>query len=273
MSSLGDIETLQESTEGSLRGSSMNVPLPHAMRSYALYWTQDTYTDDYKGIHMTILQPLTESDVRHTDHKDKLLTLFNAWVADGEQRMTILKEDGVYRHLQFRKPGSSFYHFELITFPGYLVITGDMGSYTFSRVHDMFEFFSSNGYINSGYWAEKVVSGSTGGRGEVQHHDEEAFKSWVVNDFWETSRNMDFDETCEWWNELRNTVLSPWGEMDTTDENECINALLNMEDAPDHHYDYVYENPWRLYDWHFEMCLAGILTGIRTYNGTKTEGN
>lgn len=80
-----------------------------------------------------------------------------------EHRATILRDDGLNRHIQFRRPGTYCMGFDLITWPGYLCYTGDMGTYVFSRLADMFEFFRSTYrneqkqglYINPQYWAEK----------------------------------------------------------------------------------------------------------------------
>jgi len=52
--------------------------------------------------------------------------------------MSIVRDDGVYRHLVFSNNGSSVFRFELITWPGYLAYTGDMGAFVFSRLNDMF---------------------------------------------------------------------------------------------------------------------------------------
>lgn len=54
-----------------------------------------------------------------------------------EHELTVIRDDGVYRHLRFQKPGTSVMYFDLITWPGHLCFTGDMGSYLFSRVRDM----------------------------------------------------------------------------------------------------------------------------------------
>jgi hypothetical protein len=80
-------------------------------------------------------------------------------------KLTVLHEDGLYRHLRFQKPGTHFYWFDLITWPGCLAINGDMEGYTFSRVEDMFTFFrASSGWnsktINPQYWAEKLRAAS-----------------------------------------------------------------------------------------------------------------
>ena len=82
--------------------------------------------------------------------------------------MEVKKDDGLYRHLRFSNNGDCIYRYDLITWPGNLVITGDMGSYHFARIEDMFHFFHSGTQakelqeykINKGYWAEKLQSGT-----------------------------------------------------------------------------------------------------------------
>jgi len=75
-------------------------------------------------------------------------------------QMTVLRDDGLYRHLRFQAPGTYVYGFDLITWPGFLAITGDMGEQMFTRIDDMFRFFESRaGGINPGYWGEKVRPG------------------------------------------------------------------------------------------------------------------
>ena len=58
-----------------------------------------------------------------------------------DHQMTIVRDDNIGRHLRFSKPGTSCMSFDLITWPGYLCCTGDMGTYVFKRLPDMFEFF------------------------------------------------------------------------------------------------------------------------------------
>lgn len=68
----------------------------------------------------------------------------------------ILKDDGLYRHIKFGPH-------QITTWPGYLCVTGDMGTYVFSRLQDMFEFFrlSKNLDIDYRYWAEKCRAEDT----------------------------------------------------------------------------------------------------------------
>ena len=71
----------------------------------------------------------------------------------------ILKDDGVYRHLSVRQAGTVCQSFNIVTAPNFLFYYGDMGSFTFSRVKDMFDFFRCSELgINAGYWSEKLES-------------------------------------------------------------------------------------------------------------------
>lgn len=77
-----------------------------------------------------------------------------------KHQMTVLHDDGVYRHVRFAEPGTSLWHFDLITWPGHLTISGDIGQgYTFARIADMFDFFhpiEEPWRINPSYWWEKM---------------------------------------------------------------------------------------------------------------------
>lgn len=72
----------------------------------------------------------------------------------------VLHEDGIYRHLMCRSKDSFMYWFEIITSPGQLTIRGDMGTFVFARLTDMFEFFGSGTRINAQYWGEKLQASS-----------------------------------------------------------------------------------------------------------------
>jgi len=83
----------------------------------------------------------------------------------GKHEMTVLRDDGLYRHLRFKRPDELTYWFDLVTWPGYLAINGDLVSgYTFSRIEDMFRFFQYRSdvhgqfRINPHYWSEKITN-------------------------------------------------------------------------------------------------------------------
>lgn len=97
-------------------------------------------------------------------------------------RMTVLHDQGLYRHLVFSDPTHGFYWFELITTPQQLVFSGDGNSYVFRRTEDMFQFFRSGIWrdgslnINPGYWSEKLTSG----REAATSYSEELFEKEVA---------------------------------------------------------------------------------------------
>ena len=92
------------------------------------------------------------------DNKHFKYERFAKDVAD--HQMTVLMDIGVYRHLMFKKPDRSEHWFEIVTTPGMLVIRGDMETWVFSRIPDMFNFFrGKDGEINADYWQEKLLAG------------------------------------------------------------------------------------------------------------------
>ena len=122
--------------------------------------------------------------------------------------MEVVRSEGVNRHLRFRRGGESYvYGFDVITWPGTLCIHGDCGTYVFSRVTDMFEFFrSSDGRINPSYWHEKVeAQDRTGG---VKEWDEKVFRRAVVERFRDWWRDLgEFRARRGCWDEVRSMVL------------------------------------------------------------------
>ena len=125
-----------------------------------------------------------------------------------DHQMIVIRADGVVRHIRFKKPGASYYWFDLITWPGALCIDGDCGTYVFKRLEDMFVFFrTKHGGINDGYWAEKVVAQcKTDGLTEF---DRESFVRQAVEtyrDYWRDRR--EWSRQLEGFRELRDEVLN-----------------------------------------------------------------
>ena len=90
--------------------------------------------------------------------------------------MTILRNEGLHRHLHFKRPDTVTMSFDLITWPGHLCFTGDMGTFVFRRIPDMFAFFRTDRThnprvqekqyvlgINEDYWAQKCVAADRAG--------------------------------------------------------------------------------------------------------------
>lgn len=95
-------------------------------------------------------------------------------------QMEVLQDDGLHRHVRFAQPGSGLYRFSLVTWPGHLAVTGDVESFTFARLPDMFEFFGGRrSQINPSYWAEKCVAG----RDQLSAYDQDYARQQVIEYF------------------------------------------------------------------------------------------
>ena len=102
---------------------------------------------------------------------------FTKDVADHE--LSIERDDGLYRHLIFKAPGTNYMRFDLVTWPGYLAYTGDMGAFVFTRTRDMLEFFRREGrQIDYRYWGEKCVAAD--GDGGVREYSEDRARADVL---------------------------------------------------------------------------------------------
>jgi len=93
--------------------------------------------------------------------------------------METLMDVGIHRNLVFRDPKDSNRWFGLNTWPGHLCFYGDMGTFVFYRINDMFQFFTSKSLEQVedvlAYWGEKVESG------EVKEYSANKAASCVTN--------------------------------------------------------------------------------------------
>ena len=134
-----------------------------------------------------------------------------------DHEMQILHTDGLYRHLRFKAPTTSMWHWDLITWPGSLAIRGDVGEgFIFTRTEDMLSFFDHgqpDGHINPGYWSEKLTSG----REAATSYSEKLFEAEVSKTL--TDVEGDYPGIAEAWAEH---VAS---EFNTEYEEEALRAL------------------------------------------------
>lgn len=161
---------------------------------------------------------------------------------DGHE-MTVLHEDGLHRHLRFARPGTSMWHFDLVTWPGYLAMVGDIGDgYIFRRTDDMLAFFDHgqpDGWINPGYWGEKLFRGGVPG---VQRFSTDRFSEWC------NERSIRIDDI---------------GDIESIDE---ATDALNSEGIP---WDCEDPQSWRDFDHHYLLSLHAILWGAKRYHASR----
>jgi hypothetical protein len=88
-----------------------------------------------------------------------------------EHKITLLHSHGMYRHWRCAKPGTRVLWFDIVTWPGSLCYTGDMGDYLFQRTTDMVAFMRGSAMSYS-YAAEKCVAHD----GRLKEWREEIFR-------------------------------------------------------------------------------------------------
>jgi len=182
-----------------------------------------------------------------------------------DHQLQIVRDDGVYRHLLFAEPGTNNGSFELITWPGYLCYCGDMGTFVFSRLQDMFEFFRDQTdrgglSINTGYWGKKceAVDKCDG----IRTYSPEAFRQVVKEEFEES----DFYHSVEILEALENDVLSYADD----GEYEARRAAENFECAGFRFHDF-WERTLTVKSGRFVWCCYALAWGIQLYDQSKSE--
>ena len=196
-------------------------------------------------------------------------------------QMRIWQDSGVHRHLRFKQPDTSDRWFEIVTWPGSLCIGGDMGTYVFSRVNDMFEFFRK-GQINPNYWSEKLESGAKF-RGATEFSID-AFRNFV-KDAVSTELDCMPSVTDEVINDIVDEIIADSDvESYSEDVAEMVGALYlqDCEFDSDDIYDWQHEHiklrlenlefsqgDMREYTFHFIWCLHAIVWAIEQYDKAK----
>ncbi|MEI2602708.1 hypothetical protein V8O11_02645 [Erwinia aphidicola] len=192
-------------------------------------------------------------------------------------QLEVIRDDGLYRHLRFQRPGTNAYYFEIVTWPGYLTVTGDMGTWTFSRIADMFEFFTDKHFgrqdsfqINPCYWSEKFESGAGRGRTEspCYEFDEAAFEKmldewhaeWLANEG-EDADEFERDDVAEKIADLKREGFS--------NESQAYTAIDDAGLPGFHAYDAFEGRSMQKYSHHYVWICYAIVWGIERYQNQK----
>ena len=184
--------------------------------------------------------------------------------------MVVHQDYGVYRDLAFKKPGDSAYRFNLVTWPGYLCISGDMGTYVFSRLTDMFTFFRSEKpelTINPSYWSEKCQAADRNGK--VKEFSPDLFKAAIAErlETYLEGFHDPLDEMKE--KELREAV-DDWVLTQIYDGPQvAFMAARDFDFDNDAVFDDFGENPCETYTFHFLWICYAIQWGIRQYDAAR----
>lgn len=196
--------------------------------------------------------------------------------------MTVIRDDGVNRHIRFSDNGSSVYRFDLITWPGHLCYTGDMGTYVFQRLEDMFEFFRHDRenerlHINVGYWTEKLVAvdGNRGG-GKIKAYNEEKFKA-VINEYrvnWmregRDTSYLNKEQRRSLWDAIEDEVIGVMSDGEHY-AYQAANEFSWKHPETDDHYEFrdFWEHDCTEYTHSIIWCLYALAWGIKVYDEAK----
>lgn len=203
-----------------------------------------------------------------------------------DHQMHVLMDNGVYRHIRFKRPDTGCYHFDLITYPGYLVYSGDMGCYVFSRMNDMFQFFRTDRKhlrdgetlgINLGYWSEKLqaVDGSRH-QGSATEFSEKKFERCImeylirwIRDYAHLTTKV---QRRELWDAVMNEVIGADGDG---------GGYRKQAAAYDFHYPInptrsfkfvdIFEYDFTEYTHQFIWCCYALAWGIQQYDEMKVS--
>jgi len=198
-------------------------------------------------------------------------------------QMEVIRDDGMYRHVRFRQPGSSCYLFDLITWPGYLCYVGDMGSYVFSRLPDMFQFFRTdrknrhlkNGQtlgINLGYWAEKVQAMDK--NDGINEFDEDKFNRVIVertvNWIRERREETTKDDRRELWEAVMSQVVGADGDSGGYRQKvAAYDFYYQVNSKVKFQFDDLWESNFDRYTYRFVWCCYALAWGILQYDNAK----
>ena len=161
-------------------------------------------------------------------------------------KMTVELDTPTHKHLKFKIPDCMNRWFDIVVWPGYLCISGDMGCFVFSRISNMFDFFRSGDLaINPGYYSEKVMAQSIYGDG-VRKFCKEKFVSAVraaVESMELDSELIEKAQGCE-------------------DEYAAVEFIRN--DYPEY-----WEWNCEACTYHYIWCLYAIVWAINQYDQSK----
>lgn len=194
------------------------------------------------------------------NNKARALANFTRDVAD--HKVSVMHDDGIYRHLRLADPKNSMHWYEIITTPGQLTIRGDMGTYVFAREQDMFDFFvddrRAGNWINPGYWAEKLeaIDRTTPPR----EYDADVAERVISEAAAQLREDEGFDHDLSF-SRWRDDLVAL---VDTAEDESDLRAQLARSSYNGHKL-YDDELDFSDYSYRFIWCLHAIVFGIKSY--------
>lgn len=185
-----------------------------------------------------------------------------------DHELTVNIDHGVFRDLTIKKTDTGHRSYHITTRPNSLIFTGDMGSFVFTRLNDMFRFFRSDEYkINPDYWAEKVQAQDMWGG--VKAFDSKYAKASLEQALQEfiACCHPEFDEADII--KAKDAVE----EVDCSDEESFETAMNDWDedDAGDFRPSDYFDVDPRTYTYRYLWCCYAIVHAIKLYDAQKAE--
>ncbi|ENC6657642.1 hypothetical protein ABKY47_002091 [Aeromonas hydrophila] len=192
-------------------------------------------------------------------------------------QMTVHRDDGTYRHLTFANPETWNQHFHITTWPGHLAISGDMGTYVYARLDDMFHFFrntSDDWGVNHAYWSKKLEAPK---HEHVREFDIGKVHENLRDEFegWERDFRDDYAPDTEEEAEALEARIQEERELfqdllDTGDEWGAVERIREWDPRGDGVcLDGFFEGDYTTPTYHYVWCCYAIVWAIRQYDASQ----
>lgn len=179
--------------------------------------------------------------------------------------LTVHLDDGVHRHLTFRRKETINRYFNITTWPGYLTISGDMGCYVFARLPDMFEFFREK-EINPSYWGEKLQA--TSKFESYREFSEPLYRRAVVYDF-KIYYPPGTPGRMEAWKDFRWELLDQFSPASAGEAIDAVHSYVDPEGESK--FQEFWDHNLEDYTYHFIWCCRAIQWAVERYDEYKAD--
>lgn len=205
--------------------------------------------------------------------RDEFQPQFDRFQRDiAEHAVTVLRDDGLYRHLRCRRGDSYNMGFDVIAWPGYLCYAGDMGCFVFSRLPDMLEFFRGRdgAVIDRGYLAQKAcaVDKPDG----LTRFSDDLFTEAVKSRFDEFTDDWSEGEKAALWERIEDEVL-PHGNESHEAALAAASDFMHPEFGRERQQVFpdFWEHNLKEYTARFWWCCYAIPWAIAKYDALSVE--
>ena len=196
--------------------------------------------------------------------------------------ITIHQNNGVYRHLEFKKTDNSNPYFNITTFPNHLVITGSINgcnnALVFSKQYDMFDYFyqylgDNDLKIYPQLWHEIILS--TSYKGIIESYSEfdiDEIKRCAQEDLDDFIKNAELsaeDVAALRW-EFESNVLNAEYEHEIIDSITNFDRIINFGFCG-FNFDEFWESNYRKYRYEYIWLCYAIVWGIKKFDELNKE--